>query len=1480
MNRTAGSRLLLASVILVLLPAAIFGQAIMGTASGSGQAIVFPSPNVGLPNPTQIPVPGLPQGANPHGVSYFGSDNALVSDALNSRIFVIQISTASLLSTIPTGPYNGGGTIGVAPGLTAALASCCTADLTVISAPFNASSTITTVALPGTIAIYQTEAIVFNAAGRAFVYHTAGISALDPPYTSVAFTIPVANGNSGAIAITPDGNTLLTTDLSSGTVNIFTAPFSASSVPVPLAIPGGTTLDGIFASPDGTKVLVVSAGATQLFAISAPYSGSSTVEQIPLSAVFASHEDIGIQADGQLAILTGNASGNMHTAFVQAPFTAAGATVFDVTIPNGGRGAGSVRFLPPGLAAGLTISKSAPASVASGSNLTYTITYGNTGGANATNVIIKDPVPAGTTFVSATAGGTFSAGVVTWNIGTINAGVTGQTVSFTVTVNATSGNVDNVNYTIEGRGIAPIPGPPVSTQVGSACPTITVNPATLPGGQVGVAYSQTVTGSGGTGPYTFAVTSGSLPNGLTLASGGLLSGTPTTANTFNFTITATDSNNCTGSQAYSVTIAPAACPTITVNPASLPDGTVGVAYSQTISGSGGTGPYTFAVTLGSLPTGLTLSAAGSLSGTPTASGTFNFTIRATDANNCPGSRAYSVTIAPSGACQAPPAPSLSANPITANLGQKIVLTWNQTIASGQGSYTVQVSVNGSSFLTIGTVSANGGSTAHFNYAASSPGTYDFRVLAVPACNQSLSSASGIAHVVVSGPCPQSHVVTGVTINPAAVAPGGSFTISWDPVPSYTGDYNVFESTDGGATFHLLSTVHGTSYVGTAPSTSGVVLTFEVEVAAACVYPAFSNFVSLTVGCDPPGPVTNVSIRAFGVDPPRAPSPTEYVLVSWDAPVGGSAPTRYGVRINGDPEVLVVGTSVVLPPRGTNDPITAFVTAYACAVLVSAELYDPIGGTWSVTGNLGLPREAHSATSLADGRVLVAGGVPTLFAPPTPSSEIYDPISARWSSTGPLTTPRDLHTATLLSDSRVLVAGGFENGPLSSSELYDPAAGAWSAGASLGTARDLHTATLLTGGKVLVAGGLGPGALGSAELYDPAANAWTPTGSLAAGRYRHTATVLPNGKVLVVGGAGVSGVLASAEVYDPTSGTWSATGSLSTGREAHSATLLSNGMVLVAGGDDGSASLASAELYDPAAGTWTATGSLTEARRGHTATLLSNGKVVLAGGFDTSADHSVKTAELYDPATGVFTPTGSLNGAHGIQTANLLASGRVLAAGAPDVLGTEKPGPTASSDTVALFLQPPVASFTISANPRAGTPVTFTDTSSPQATNWLWIFDDGTTDTRQNPDHTFAAGDHVVSLIASNGAGSSTATQTFTVAAASTSAVARATPTRTVPFEGTDPLRQRARVVLTGANASFLHVRSTASGERVLFVRFLDPGGRLAMERRLSVASGSESISDLGAYGLRGDYVIELVGADGLQPWIVQIGRPGPREIRR
>ncbi|HSO75908.1 MAG TPA: putative Ig domain-containing protein, partial [Blastocatellia bacterium] len=175
----------------------------------------------------------------------------------------------------------------------------------------------------------------------------------------------------------------------------------------------------------------------------------------------------------------------------------------------------------------------------------------------------------------------------------------------------------------------------------SSCPAITVTPATVASGTVNNAYNQSFGATGGTSPYTFSLSAGSLPNGLTLSPAGGLSGTPTQAGNFNITIMATDANLCVGTRAYTLTIN---CQPITLAPAGLPTGTVGGNYSQTITASGGTPPHTFSVTSGSLPAGLSLSSSGVLSGIPTTPGTSNFTVTPTDASNCAGSQGYSLTI--------------------------------------------------------------------------------------------------------------------------------------------------------------------------------------------------------------------------------------------------------------------------------------------------------------------------------------------------------------------------------------------------------------------------------------------------------------------------------------------------------------------------------------------------------------------------------------------------------------------------------------------------------------------------------------------------------------------------------------------------------------------------------------------------------------------------------------------------------------------
>jgi Kelch motif len=198
-----------------------------------------------------------------------------------------------------------------------------------------------------------------------------------------------------------------------------------------------------------------------------------------------------------------------------------------------------------------------------------------------------------------------------------------------------------------------------------------------------------------------------------------------------------------------------------------------------------------------------------------------------------------------------------------------------------------------------------------------------------------------------------------------------------------------------------------------------------------------------------------------------------------------------------------------------------------------------------------PRIGHTATRLADGRVLVVGGiaqrnVPLPITPKLPivgvytrgpSAEIYSPVPGSWLATGTTTADRVVHAATLLGDGRVLVTGGYDidtGRPLATTEIYDPLTDLWEGGPEMGSAHAVHTATLLGDGSVLVTGGGdldGYGTSSSAERYRPGAGAWTAAGSMGWARALHTATLLLDGRVLVAGGrSAASGTLAVAELF--------------------------------------------------------------------------------------------------------------------------------------------------------------------------------------------------------------------------------------------------------------------------------------------------------------------------------------------------------------
>ncbi len=192
---------------------------------------------------------------------------------------------------------------------------------------------------------------------------------------------------------------------------------------------------------------------------------------------------------------------------------------------------------------------------------------------------------------------------------------------------------------LSGCGVVPLPltVPPVLT-IASA----------LSSGTVNVAYNATLTASGGTAPYTWSITAGTLPTGLSLSSTGILSGTPTVAGSSSVTIQVSDSEHVPSKGALTAMIVIGDGTVAVTSPSPLAEGTLNVAYTATLAATGGTAPYTWSVASGSLPAGLTLSAAGMISGTPTADGTSSFTVKATDSASTAQSATASLVVQISG----------------------------------------------------------------------------------------------------------------------------------------------------------------------------------------------------------------------------------------------------------------------------------------------------------------------------------------------------------------------------------------------------------------------------------------------------------------------------------------------------------------------------------------------------------------------------------------------------------------------------------------------------------------------------------------------------------------------------------------------------------------------------------------------------------------------------------------------------------------
>ncbi len=497
------------------------------------------------------------------------------------------------------------------------------------------------------------------------------------------------------------------------------------------------------------------------------------------------------------------------------------------------------------------------------------------------------------------------------------------------------------------------------------CPAITVGPPALPGGTVGVGYKQALAASGGAAPHTFALDGGTvLPDGLLLATDGTISGTPKTAGSFKFIVTATDANRCSGSSTITLDIAPPRCPTITVGPLTLPAGTAGVGYKQALTASGGAAPHTFALDGGTvLPDGLLLATDGTISGTPKTAGSFKFIITATDANRCSGSSTISLEIAA-------PCPTGIATVLGPAAGatfdgtRPIAFSW--TAVSGSVSYDVLVSKDGGATFSIAA------STSETNASASlSAGEYVWTVRSNfgPACRSTVSSPSKFS-VVAATSCP---TAMAVLVSPADGATGlGTIVVfEWRAVPGAIG-YTLLLSIDGAPPAKVASTTNTTVKIEVPQGAISwsVLTSFADCPATVSASFRFSTAKSTLCPSNPPAP-------SLEIPPDGATGLNSPVTFSWSL-VSGASGYRVLASVNG-------GSTAVLTTTTATRHEATFASGSSVVWQVEA-LFEGCASTFSARRTFTVSAGTTCSTT-----------APTLISPANGASAVLSPVTFTWNA---------------------------------------------------------------------------------------------------------------------------------------------------------------------------------------------------------------------------------------------------------------------------------------------------------------------------------------------------------------------------------------------------------------------------------------------------------------------------------------------------
>ncbi len=302
------------------------------------------------------------------------------------------------------------------------------------------------------------------------------------------------------------------------------------------------------------------------------------------------------------------------------------------------------------------------------------------------------------------------------------------------------------------------------------------------------------------------------------------------------------------------------------------------------------------------------------------------------------------------------------------------------------------------------------------------------------------------------------------------------------------------------------------------------------------------------------------------------------------------------------------------------------------------------------GPLQHARYQHSSTRLQNGKVLYAGGGTGNSSPLLASAELYDPATGTTTLVAPMNTARRGHEAVLLADGSVLVTGGITSaGVTASVERYHPSTNTWTVLPSMPHASYGHTTTLLADGRVLRSGGSGRHA--TAYLFDPNTQTWTATGTMVMGRMFAAAVRLPDNRVLVINGSTPRTEDRNhVELYDPATGTWSARARTEYGEATPSAVLMPNGRVVA-----NDLSSAPSE-YDVATDTWTRLPPYTRSHHGGELVYANGALLVISGAF------SERSIERFNSTLQRWDLVGELSVARNDLAVDVLPNGSVLIAG--------------------------------------------------------------------------------------------------------------------------------------------------------------------------------------------------------------------------